>query len=488
MDNTNNAPGTPEMPAAPDPSFNTNGSKPNIFGALRGKNFFIIGAVALVLVLIIFIVVLNSGGAKKTKTTTSNTLIIWGYDDPNVFKDIIANFQKKNSTYKMTYVKKDPSTYLNDSLASIGAGTGPDIWSIPNTWLPKYHDSLVPMASTLLADKKTKKDNVEVYQTLFPNAVSGDNIIDNDIYGMPLSIGTLVLFYNPTLVNKALDDYLVAHQNVDNSIVTQLFSSGPKTWDDLTTMTKLITKKSGSNITLSGIALGTSNNIDNSGDILTLMMMQNGAKMVSDSLSAAEFHTNQVVFGSQNFPGTSALSFYTAFANPSNDLYSWNSSMSDSHQAFADGKTAMIIDYPSATKDFTRLNPNLKFNYFAVPQVKATSNPVDYASYIDLTVTKASKNPALAWQFIDTIANSYESTSYLEQTSSTSAQLKLLNNVPSILSRQAIDSESWFMPDPVLTPPIFKNAITQVNSGKDPQTAIEYAASQVTDLLQKIKI
>lgn len=452
------------------------------------KKFIFIGAGVLVLFLIIVLVATSCGGKKTTVDPNASIMTIWGFDNPNTFDEIIANFQKNNPSYKITYVKKDPATYAADSLNEIAAGKGPDVWAIPNTWLPKYHDKLVPMPTGLIANKKTKKDNIEIYKTLFPTAVISDNIISNNIYGMPIAIDTLVLYYNPAITRGTMAAYNTAHENDDTGAISQIFARGPKTWDDFVTLTKLITKKDGGNITQSAVALGTGSNINQATDILTLLMMQDGAKMTSDDFSTAQFHTKQNVFGGQDFPGAQALNFYTAFANPKTDLYTWNSSMGDSLHAFAEGKTAMMIGYTSAKDDIKRINPNLEFDFFAMPQVKETKNPVNYASYIDYTVTKASKNPNLAWQFITSLSDSGQANDYLSKTSQRSALLIYINNNNSdISSVQTLSAQSWYVPEPVETPQILANAIQQVNDGKNPQTAIEYAGSQITSLLGKLK-
>ncbi|AKM82237.1 MAG: hypothetical protein UT28_C0001G0431 [Berkelbacteria bacterium GW2011_GWE1_39_12] len=467
---------------------NTDGSNPGLGGLLKGRGLVLTGAGLLIVILIIVVIVIGSSGGKKTATTvkSSNSLVIWGTEPSANFDGLITNFQSKNTGYKITYVQKDSSTYLTDSLNAISSGTGPDVWAVPNTWMAKYHTSMIPMTTDLIADKKAKKTDADVYKTLFPKVIVQDNIIADKIYGIPMSIDNLVLFYNKTILTKTLNEYFAAgNKDLDGSIA-QMFTTGPKSWDDFVKLSKMVTKKEGSNITQSAIALGTPDNVRASADILTLLMLQDGAKMVSSNLDSANFANAENVFNGQQFPGAQALNFYTAFANPGNSLYTWNSSITDSLHAFANGQTAMMIDYLAATTDVSRINPNANIGTFSVPQVKETSNPVDYSSYITYTVPKSSPNSVLAWQFINFIANSASTTAY---TSKTQSQPVLLSSITSNSARgkRIINSQTWYMPDPVLTPPILKNAIKQVNDGKNAQTAIEYAASQVTDLLKKLK-
>lgn len=450
------------------------------------KKFLFIGAGALVLFLVIVLIAMSCSGSSKTKSTGVNTLTVWGFDEPSAYSEVITDFQTANPTYKVIYVKKDPADYATASLSEIAAGKGPDVWAIPNNWVPQYQDKLVAMPSTMLADKKTKQSSAEVYKSLFPNVVTQDNIIGDSIYGMPLNIDTLVLFYNRTILNKTLNDYFNAGNKDVNGSISQIFSQGPENWDQFTTLTKLITKKNGNNITQSAVALGTNTNVNQASDTLTLMMLQDGAKMVSDDLSTAQFHTKQNVFGGTDFPGSQALNFYAAFANPGTDLYTWNNSMSDSLHAFANGQTAMMIDYTSTATDITRINSNIDISYFSIPQVKETKYPVNFATYTTYTVTKASKDSNVAWQFINTLTNSNRTTSYAGKFKTQAAQ-SLATSTTSKEGKRIFTAQDWYNPDAVKTKQIFGSAIQQVNDGKNVQTAIEYAGSQVTALLAKLK-
>jgi len=454
------------------------------------KKFIFIGAGGLVLLLIIVLVVTSCGGGGKKSVVGDKTLTIWGLEDPALYTNAISDFQTTNPSYKVTYVQKNASDYETAALNEIAAGKGPDVWAIPNNWIPKYQDKLVAMPSTLLENKKTKQSSLEVYKATFPNIVSQDNVINNNVYGMPLAIDSMVLFCNPNILSQTLNNYLNNGGEDTNGTLSQIFTQGPRTWDDFATMTKMITQKSGTNISQSAVALGTSTNVNNATDILTLLMMQDGVKMTSDDLSTAQFHTKQNVFGGQDFPGAQALNFYAAFANPSTDLYTWNNSMEDSVHAFAEGKTAMMIGYTADGTNIKRISPDLGFTMLQMPQIKETKNPVNLTTYTTYTVTRASQNSATAWQFINNFTNSNDANAYFNSFyNKTNLQPARLTNIStdSNEGKRILSAQDWYNPDPDKVNPIFANTIQQVNDGKNPQTAIEYAGSQVTSLLGKLK-
>lgn len=445
------------------------------------KKFIFIGLGTLAII-VLAVLAFASCNKKDNKTQEVN-LVVWDLTDNKQFFDrITTSYQEKNSQVKITYLKKDPKEYLNESLNEIAAGKGPDIWAIPNDWLPKYQDKLVSMPTGDLAIKKTKKSDTDVYKDTYPDVVSTDNIIDDKIYGIPMTAETLKLFINSSILSDSLNEYRKANNNQTNEEVSRILREGPKSWDDLVLITKIITKKNGEDISQSAIALGTDANISSAEDILTMMMLQNGAKMTSDELSTAQFQTQQNVFSGPDFPGTKALDFYTSFANPKSENYTWNGTLSDSIRAFAEGKTAMIIDYESQQTEIKRINPKASFQISNILQVKATKNPVNFASYLTYTVTKASKNPDLAWDFINFFTNSANTSTYTGITSKPSVKKSSYGQDNPLLT-----AKSWYNPDPDKVTEIFKNMIKQVNDGTAAQNSIDNAASQVTTLLQKLK-
>jgi len=448
---------------------------------LDNRRIWIIGG-GVFLILILAIVLIATSCSKKNSSTGTQTLTVWNLgDDASVFKQQISDFQSAHKNVKINYVKKDSSGYLSDAIAQIAAGKGPDVWAIPNDWLPKYHEQLVAMPTGKMANSKEKKDDVGVYQETYPKVVGSDNIINNQIYGIPLSVDTLSLYINTDIFSAALDNYRKTHAGQNISAMNTILTQGPKNWDDFVTLARLLTQKSGANVTSSGASLGTPDT-NSAVDLETLMMLQYGAKMTSDDLSTAQFQTATNVFGGQSFPGTHALDFYASFANSSNDNYAWNSNLGDTLHAFANGKTAMMFGYLSNKDDLKRINANLHYQVVNMPQIKETKNPVNYASYNTFTVTKASKNASLAWDFILFITNTNNANQYRITTKKPTA--KLANLDP---ASPTITAEGWYKPDPDQANSIFKNMISQVNTGKNSQTAIEYAASQITTLLGKLK-
>lgn len=436
------------------------------------KKFIYIGGGGL-LVVIILIIVLVVGKGKTEKPVTQNSIMtIWDYNNQKKVYDPVINSYQIKKNIKINYVVKNIATYQEDAVAAMVAGKGPDVWILPSNMVAKNKNILEPMPINGYADNANKKDDIEVYSEMYPQFVVQDNILDNRVYGTPIAGEKLKLFVNSDLVSKSISAYNKSNPSVDTNTVSST-ANNPRTWDDLVQAIRIITQKNNGKINTAAIAMGTSNNISTSNDILTLLMIQNGAKMVSDDLSISQFHTSQNLFGDIQYPGTKALEFYTSFANPKSENYTWNATMPSAIRAFAGGQTAMLIEYESAKAEIENINPDLKYQVVNVPQIKETKNPAYMIKYDTLVVPKSSKIQGVAWRFVLTAA-----------TGVTMDDKSALKNSG---DKEIINGKTWYNPDPNKVKAIFNETITQVSNGGDAQTAMDGAASQITTLLGKLK-
>ncbi len=173
--------------------------------------------------------------------------------------------------------------------------------------------------------------------------------------------------------------------------------SPKKTWQELTEVVRKKTKRKGSYISQSGLAIGTAYNVESAFDILSLLMLQYKTPMVSDDRTKAYFSGSiNTEEGKVIFPGVRALDFYTSFSNPKSSNYSWNNGMPDSLEAFISGKTAFVIDYSYQAPIIKKRSPYLYFVVGVMPQVKY-GDEVYYASYWTEVVSKDCKNQEEAW-------------------------------------------------------------------------------------------
>lgn len=448
-----------------------------------------------IILLLIAAVLLTSGFSCKlipTKQapislTKTIELKYWGvWDDREYLEPIIQDFQALHPNIKITYRKFRYLEYETKLLEAWAEDQGPDLYSIPASWILKYQNRITPQpADVKLAFEETKKTlgKVETYTVVrsvptfkpweikdkFVDVVSEDVVIDNKIYGLPFSVDSLALFYNRQMLDKA-------------GVATP-----PTNWDELTEAVKKISKIDlKNNLLQSGIALGAGDNVNRAVDILSLLMMQNGTTMVDK---------NGVVFdrplaGDKNyFPGLTAVEFYTAFADPLKEVYSWNKNQPNSLDAFISGKAAMMLGYSYDLPVIKARSPKLDFGVVGLPQVKNAEEPINYTNYWVETVSHKAKNAEIAWGFLNFAANQQEVTKYLTAAKKPAALRALIyaqrdDPVVGVFSKQTLTAKRWYQGrDPLKMEQIMKDLIENFAQAVDQLKLLQTAADKINATL-----
>ena len=403
----------------------------------------------------------------KEKTPASVALEFWSvFDDSDVYAPLIAEFQRQYPYITINYRKKNISSYESDLLDALASGRGPDIFSINNAWLPRYLEKLSPAPSEMIS--------LQRFREVFVDVAEQDFILDEKIYAFPFSVDTLALFYNKDLLNSAGIAVL------------------PGTWEEFNAAVETLTKKDGQgNILQAGAALGTSRNINRSTDILALLMMQSGAKMISPDKTRATF-SDAINLGQENFlPGNRALTFYVNFANPSKKVYTWNSSQHYSLDAFSQGEAALMLNYAYQIPVLRAKAPHLNFGVASLPQISQQGTAISYANYWGQTVAKSSTNSAAAWQFLGWLAQPENLKQYLQATKKPASRRDLIDwqkndSELGVFARQALVARSWWQSDNAAIEKIFAQMIDQALSSPSLiDEIVKDANDQVTQLMRK---
>ncbi len=314
-------------------------------------------AIALVLILVMVGIFGGKYIYSMINASKQVTLTYWGlWENEAVIQPAIAAFEAKNPKIKIQYVKQSQKQYRERLQAAIDRGEGPDIFRFHNTWVPMIYNQLSPVPATVMTPA--------VFKSAFYPVASADLVAGEAIYGIPLMIDGLGLYYNEELFAKAG------------------ITAPPSTWEELLTMIPKIAKFEGTSFAVSAIALGTTNNVENYSDIFATMLMQNGADVTNPTSKEAE----------------EALTFYQKFATPQDSIYTWNETMDNSIYAFAMGKVAMILAPSWRAFDIQDINPSLRFKIAPIPQLPG--NTVNWASYWVEGVSNKSQYTKQAWEFV----------------------------------------------------------------------------------------
>ncbi len=388
-------------------------------------------------------------------------LQFWGIgDEQAVYEPIFNGFKKSYPKVEIKYRSfNDETEYERALVESMAQGKGPDVFMVLNSAVPNNTGKISPMPETLVPFVQLK--------SLFPKVVEQDFAPQKIFYGLPLSIDTLALIYNRNFIDQA---------------AVQI----PKTWEDFQAVTKKLTViDSSKKIVRAGAAIGGSKKtISVAPDILSLLMLQSGTKMVSSDFKSATFASTE---------GKDALRFYTQFSDGTTDTYTWNETMPNDLDAFAQERVAMIFNYASSIPEIQKRNAFIDYQIAPVPQPKSGTTAIAYPNYWGYTVSRQSAHPDIAWQFILFMTTDESSVrSYIVKTNKPPALDNLIRseyiNNPElgVFARQALIARSWPQINNIAIGEIFSNMIEAVITNQDTvNSAINKAQEEVSRLINQ---
>jgi len=425
--------------------------------------FIIFAVVAVIILVIVLMTACVIPGMQRCATPglqLEGALTFWGIgDDRNAYDPIILNFKKFYPKVEVTYRGFDTQAeYDRALLESMAQGKGPDIFMVLNSAVPNTTGKISPMPATLVPFTQL--------QSLFPKIVEQDFFPQRTIYGLPLSIDTLALIYNRNFIDQA---------------AVQI----PRTWEDFQVVVKKLTIVDPSRkIIRAGAAIGGSQkNVSAAPDILSLLMLQSGTKMISDDFKSATFASPE---------GKDALRFYTQFSNGTNAVYTWNETMPNDLDAFGQENVAMIFNYASALPEIQKRNAFIEYKVAPMLQPASAENrSIAYPRYWGYTVSRQSAVPDVAWQFVLFMTTDETSVrSYLTKTKKSPALDNLIRseyiNDPElgVFARQALIARSWPQINNTAIGNIFSNMIELVTTNQNTiESALGKAQEEVTRLM-----
>lgn len=385
---------------------------------------------------------------------------MWGTNNPaSIFSPLINSFQKKYPRITVRYTQKDAATYYNALLQAFADNKAPDIFVLPGNWLPVYKNKIVALDLT-----KDKDLNLRLFQETYPQIVQDDLIDNNVLFGMPLSIDTLALYYNRDL----FEYYKIPLP--------------PQSWDDVLKMIPKLRKiNSQGQITRAALALGTSENVRQSADILSALMMQLGSPMADKQYQKIIFDDTPSS-SAQTSSGVKALKYYTQFANSQSSLYTWNGDFPNSPEAFYQGKAAMMLDYNQAQAIIKKNAPDLRYGIAPFPGIAGSEKKINYGKTMNAVVSSRSLYTEQAWQFLKHLGEKQSAQYYLLQTKNPPARLDLITLASNdaqmgVFASQILTSRDWYEFDFQKVNSAFDKMIDDLAlRGVSPEKAISDAA------------
>ncbi len=436
----------------------------------KNRKVIIIAGVAILAIVILMLgnaLGFKIGGEKKVQKAN---LVVWGvWDESETMTKLGSDFRKTYPNVSIEYRKFKPQDYETELVNALAEGRGPDIFAIEHTWLGKHKNKLASMPEEIM----TLKD----YQDRFVDVVNQDFIDEGKIYGFPLYTDTLALLYNKDAFNDAG------------------IANPPATWEELQKIVPELTKiDQFGNIKQAGVALGTGDNINRSPDILMALMLQSGAQFTDPKdTSQIIFSQSKNVNGQNINPAQLSLAYYTDFANPRKGVYTWNSTLNNSIDAFYEREVAMIFGYSYQVEAIKVKAPRLNFAVAPLPQVSLDSGLANFANYWGYGVSGQSKYPKESFAFLKSATEKENAQDYFLKTKRPTARRDLVDTQSQdidygVFVKQILQAKTWRQPDNNSVDKIFIEAINSVNSGLlDYSKAISQAESEIQTLADNVK-
>jgi len=428
-------------------------------------------AVAAIFGVLVFSGIITIGASTSTQTDVSGTVVIWGTFDSQAMTGFVQDFNTNNAKIHITYQQKDAATFDQTLVEAIASGTPPDLVLLPDSLVWRFSDKLthIPFASL----------PAQTFQDTFIGAANVFSVSDGSL-AVPWASDPLIMFYNRDLLESVG--------------IAQV----PATWKPFADSIPLLTKKK-SDLTLiqMGAALGTYKNILHAKDIISLLFMQSGNQFVS--LSAANqptVHFGAIASANENAAAQSAINFYTGFASPLSQAYTWNAGEPTDRNEFTQSLLAYYFGTASEVPLIRAQNPNLNFA-IALPPQQASGTPMTTGHIYGFAIPKSAPNQLLSFTATTLLSNSASESALPSKLGTTLSLMPVRRDILAekpvsdpylgLLYQATLVQKTWLDPNPAGSDQVFATLISDLGSAFLPtDQALSKAAAQITALSAKI--
>lgn len=391
---------------------------------------------------------------------------VWGDLPSEAFGQLLSeSLRGIDENLSVSYVEKDPSKIDAEFTEALAVGAGPDLIIITQDNFWKNRTKLLPVSYESVGARDFKEAFVE----------EGELFLTSEgIYALPLAIDPLVLYYNRDILTFVGEAKPIGY------------------WDEIYSLTQKLTVRDGAgNITRSAIALGETRNIANYKEIMSLLLLQAGNKVMVPGFNSDELRSalNDRT-GSAVSSGEAALNFYTQFSNPSKAYYSWNRSLPEALDRFTSGDSAYYLGFASELTKLRNKNPNLNLGLALVPQSRVSGKRVTYGKVYGVAITRGARNYQGALRAATILVSKQLAGPLSEKLALPPARRDLLSqkrtdNIWPVFYEAALQSRGWLDPENAISGSIFKEMIDSVTSGRARTSEALTAAAERLEKITK---
>lgn len=430
---------------------------------------------------------LSVTGCKKKDTSPAaqfdpyaNPVQIWmsGNEEEKKFlqamgREMVAAEQLQGLQFRVVNFPDEAS--LHENIANkMAEGKGPDIVYTTGDWIANNIGKLKP-----IVNDETFKPND--YRRTFVRAANETLIHDEKIYGIPLAVDSLGVYYNTEHTLDRLPD-----RNTPGKHWLQF-------QEDVAKLTK--TDNSFERFKVAGVSIGRSDNMHYAFDILENIMIQQDVNFVSPDQSSLEFHTTTGISerGGQLNLGVDSVNYYTSYADPRFKHNSWGEFMAQNagsyknFETFAAGRLSMVFGY---ARDWETIEDaieeresrslfhvdedNVRVHYF--PQNSGLNAQLQARKLIGkvhaLAVSKDTTYKTVTWRYLKFVAGKENLQTFHDETNLPPSRVDLIGAQQQDPRKQVFATQAKFAKSNIL--PIskkelaaaFEQMIQDLNDGK----------------------
>lgn len=426
---------------------------------MKPFNAVVIGVFVVLGLLGIAVIATFTGGNSQA----IGTVVVWGPVPTEIVGSHIDAMKIARDDFgDVSYVEIPESTFISELVEAIAANRGPDLVVLPLEYVVEHGDKLQSIPYSSVSRREFQDTFIEAGEVL---------LADSGIAGLPYIIDPLVLYWNRTLFSGAS------------------LARPPRYWDEVSTYAASLTvQNQAGTLSQSAIALGEWNNVAGAKEILLSLLRQLGNSVVTKtegSLVSVLTATQEGSFSSAE----SAFRYFTEFADPIKENYSWNRSQIYSRDAFLGGRLAMYIGFASELPGLREANPNLNFDVALIPSARGAGSSVAAKGYA-LAIPRGSVNPGGALSVANVLSGNEAQTALASTLSVPSVRRDLLSVSPEdpyagVLRDAALKSFVFLDPNPTETTAIFKRIIDNISSGNlRVKEAVNAADNELREVLR----
>lgn len=406
----------------------------------------------------------GKGGASGGSKSKSAKVTVWGSESSEIMNEVFDNLEFADQEISIKYVEKDSASFTQDIVEAIARGGAPDVILVDDTNIWNLKDLVYPTVYDSYPER-TFRDAFADAGTIF--------LTSDGTLAFPITVDPFVMYWNKTIFAE------------------KTLPLPPASWDEVVEITPLLTSETASGaITASAVPFGRFENTSYPKTVLALLSSQTGGMITTydrenDELKSGVSSSNQK--GRESL--IDAINYFTAFSNPSLQIYTWNKSVAYDENEFLSGRLAIYFGYASEAEFLRKKNPNLNFDVAFVPKPEGASASYTIGRVKGLAIMKNSSNKDASLSVITEFLKDENLSIYSNLSGLPPAKRSLLKVKPEdpYLSRfwsAALLSRTWVDPDKDETYRIFADGVNGVLNGfYDASGAVSEISDKIDSLI-----